>query len=112
VDILEFLSAKFSGELLERFKYLTEKQKVPLDLFRDEANQEVLARYLMGEIAELISKHDSENAWIDISIYSFMLHILGAETAGEIISTYQRAASEVPAVGIAQAHAIDISSLE
>jgi hypothetical protein len=112
VDILDFLSAKFSGELLDRFKYLTDAQKIPLDLFRDEPNQEVLARYLMGEVAECLMDPSKEHAYIDLSIYSFMLHILGAETAGEIISTYKREASAVPAVGIAQAHAIDINSLD
>lgn len=113
MDILDFLSAKFSGELLERFKYLANAQRIPLDLFRDQPNQEVLARYLQGEVARCLTEvGDTEKAWIDLSIYSFMLHILGAETAGEIITTYQREASEVPTVGIAQAHAINIDSLD
>jgi hypothetical protein len=112
VDILDFLSAKFSGELLERFKYLANAQRIPLDLFRDQPNQEVLARYLQGEVARLLTELDAENAWLDMSVYTFMLHVLGAESAGEIINTYQRDASAIPAVGIAQAHAIEIESLD
>lgn len=86
MDIKDFLAAKFDSELKEHFLKLADTGKIPLDLFRDKPNQEVLARYIMGEVAELLTKVKSPGTWLSLSVFTYMLHLLGAETAAELMS--------------------------
>lgn len=113
MEIVDFIAAKFDGELVARFRELASKEKIPLDLFRDEPNQEVLARYLMGEIATMLaSRSKPEGTWMDISIYSYMLHILGAESSGELIETYKNSKNALPSVGASSAVAVPLSDID
>jgi hypothetical protein len=105
-DIKTFIGDKFDRELRQRFEVLVEENQIPLDLFRNEPNQQVLARFITGQMAEVLTDIGRPNAHIDGAIYMFILHVLGSESIGDMLDGGRTA--EVKATGLAEAYAFDI----
>lgn len=105
-DIVDFLADKFGRELRQHFVNMATNNKIPTDLFRDKPNQEVLARFLLGEAADIFTDLGRKEAFIDGAVIFFMLHILGSDSIAEIIDGGKT--SSIPAAGNVEAYAFDI----
>lgn len=110
MDLYKFLAEKMSVEMQLHFKAMVDRKVIPLEFMNTKDRQQEMARHLLGELADSLTRHAEENVYLDIAVISFMLFVLGAEPAAEIIQTYQ--AQPVPAVGIMTATAVPLDEAD
>jgi hypothetical protein len=88
MDIFAVLSSLMATTLKKRFKELVEAKVIDLSFFGDENKYQLAARDLMGKMAgKLTALEETDNAFLDISVFAYLLHAIESETTGEVIAT-------------------------
>ena len=99
MDIVSVLSALMGTTLKKRFKELVDNKTINLSFFGDESKYHLAARDLMGKIAsKLTAIEDNENAYLDISIFSYLLHSIESESIGQVVAAGLGFDEEVPPI--------------